>query len=345
MNDLIERWKRIATETKEPTMYRVNVPDGKSWMADFLIETAEASIAALSPVLPEDVQEMIDSLRSDGRFNPNFLPIADLIERLARENASLHASMCNDPTYAGLQQRIEELGQVIARNHEHAKGLKNQIVEYVKRIEELENEIKHWESGKTVHLMQQRIEELEKPVLPEEVEKVVTMPLNAGVMVSEQTHQLSQVSSFLINRSLVATGEEIQLSKFCDEAADLIERLARENDILASNCKRCGDQLEEAHRRQYKLAERIEELEKPVLPEEIANFIESYKLLLEDPEASRNGLERFTIDLIERLARDRQTLISTMQRDDDNAAMLKQRIEELENAIEAMHEDTAGEDI
>ena len=48
------------------------------------------------------------------------------------------------------------------------------------------------------------------PVLPEDVQEI--------------HNQLEQVSVFLVNRSPVASGEELSLSKFCDEARNLIER-------------------------------------------------------------------------------------------------------------------------
>ena len=78
--ELIERWQRIATETKEPTMYRLDSPDSKMWMADFLIETAEASIEALSdqwiPVserLPEYSELVLV-------YSPGFSPEVDYLK-------------------------------------------------------------------------------------------------------------------------------------------------------------------------------------------------------------------------------------------------------------------------
>ena len=47
--DAIERLERIAVETKGPTMYRVDAPDGKEWMwmDEFLIETSEGALELL----------------------------------------------------------------------------------------------------------------------------------------------------------------------------------------------------------------------------------------------------------------------------------------------------------
>lgn len=126
VKELINRWNRLATETKEPTMYRVDHPHGKTWMADFLIETAEQTIELFTALseqvqapLPEDVEMACEFLRY---WKPQAgARAADLIERLWRDCAMWEraANYWKD-NWDDRQQRIEALESAL-RDYVHHK--------------------------------------------------------------------------------------------------------------------------------------------------------------------------------------------------------------------------------
>ena len=141
LNDLSEEMKKGIDRGGPETMWHIVTK-----------EDVDEAIAALSPVLPEDVRATLSLLRRSATVSPE--QVADLIERLARENASLHASMCNDPTYAELRRRIEELEKEYSNMaswlnecREEKAGYKAQIAKYENLVEDAADRLKEVNEG------------------------------------------------------------------------------------------------------------------------------------------------------------------------------------------------------
>ena len=104
-NDLIERLKHHVKHYWGNTEAKKDV---------------EEAIAALSPVLPEDVEEMLVDYRcNSGEYHPDYKPLCNLIERLAGD--SIQLNICNieygdlHDSYEAQKQRIKDQAKEIER--------------------------------------------------------------------------------------------------------------------------------------------------------------------------------------------------------------------------------------
>ena len=104
------------------------------------LKAIDEAIAALSPVLPEDVQRCCNHLRAtaDDLGAKIYADYADLIERLARREAWLAAQY---DQVDDLQQRIEELDAELKRTNIAYDLAREERDTAEQRIEELENGI------------------------------------------------------------------------------------------------------------------------------------------------------------------------------------------------------------
>ena len=104
------------------------------------------AIAALSPVLPEDVQNTIELLKtvSYGKSHPvstALIDAGDLIERMAREKEILLDGWVDrNEEVRQLKQRIEELEAALRKKDTDLLVENNQRIAAQQRIEELETE-------------------------------------------------------------------------------------------------------------------------------------------------------------------------------------------------------------
>ena len=132
-NDLIER-------LKEDAIYFASGTDRECYVH---IDDLNAAITALSPVLPEDVQQAVDGLNHIGGINARIA--RDLIERLARQKDEADDAVLSEQKRLGQQvneavQREHILQQRIDELERSERKCKLAVVIAKERIEELERE-------------------------------------------------------------------------------------------------------------------------------------------------------------------------------------------------------------